>query len=103
MEKPYIIPQDYGNRTDVRWLKVQNDEGRGLQFRGDVPVNFSLHKYSTDNLSRAMYRYQLEESPGTILNLDYRVSGVGGTAVRQLQQYRLQAEERSYQLKIKPF
>jgi len=25
---PYIIPQEYGNRCDVRWLKVQNEECR---------------------------------------------------------------------------
>ena len=103
MVEPYIIPQDYGNRTDVRWVKVTNGEGRGLQFQGEVPLNFSLHPYTTDNLSRAMYTYQLEEAPGIILNLDYLVSGVGGTAVRQLQQYRLPAEKRTHQLKIIPF
>ncbi|MGW8316250.1 MAG: beta-galactosidase small subunit-related protein, partial [Bacteroidales bacterium] len=103
MVESYIIPQDYGNRTDVRWLKVQNEEGNGLQFKANIPVNFSLHKYSTDNLSRAMYSYQLEEAPGTILNLDYQVSGVGGTAVRQLEKYRLKPEERTYTLKINPF
>ncbi len=30
MYVPYIIPQDYGNRSDVRWLKVLNDTGSGL-------------------------------------------------------------------------
>lgn len=103
MYEPYILPQDYGNRTDVRWLKVHNDDGKGLQLEGDIPVNFSLHKYTTDNLSRAVYSYQLEESSHTILNLDFQVSGVGGTAIRQLQQYRLKPETRNYQLKIIPF
>ena len=103
MYEPYIIPQDYGNRTDVRWLEVHNGEGNGIRFEGDHPVNFSLHKFSTDNLSRAMYTYQLEEAPHTVLNLDYLVSGVGGTAIRQLQQYRMQAEARTFKLTIKPF
>jgi beta-galactosidase len=103
MYEPYIIPQDYGNRTDVRWLKVGNGEGKGLQFQGDVPLNFSLHKYTTDRLSRAVYTYQLEEAPYTVLNVDYQVSGVGGTAMRQQQRYRLKAAQRSYRLKITPF
>jgi len=103
MYEPYIIPQDYGNRTDVRWLKVQNGEGKGLQFEGDVPLNFSLHKYTTDRLSRAVYTYQLEEAPYMVLNVDYQVSGVGGTAMRQQQRYRLKAAQRSYRLKITPF
>jgi beta-galactosidase len=89
MYEPYIIPQEYGNRTDVRWLKVQNAEGKGLQIKGDELFNFSLHKYSTDNLERAMYTYQLKEAPHTILNVDSEVSGVGGTAIRQLQKYRV--------------
>lgn len=100
---PYIIPQEYGNRTDVRWLKVQNTEGKGLMITGNKLINFSLHKYSTDNLSRAMYSYQLKESPNTILNLDYEVSGVGGTAIRQLQKYRVRPGVKNYKLTIKPF
>ena len=103
MYEPYIIPQEYGNRSDVRWVKVQNDQGNGLLFEGEVPVNFSLHKFCTDNLSRAVYTYQLEEASHTILNLDYEVAGVGGTAIRQLQQYRLKPDGGTYRLKIKPF
>ncbi|MDF1576276.1 MAG: glycoside hydrolase family 2 TIM barrel-domain containing protein [Bacteroidales bacterium] len=103
MYEPYIIPQDYGNRTDVRWLKVQNEDGKGLRIEGDGLLNFSLHKYTTDNLSRAVYTYQLKEAPNTILNVDYAVSGVGGTAVRQLENYRLKPVERSYKLTITPF
>jgi len=101
--EPYILPQDHGNRTDVRWLKVYDAQGRGLLISSASPLNFSLHKYSTDNLSRAVYTYQLQEAPHGILHVDYRVSGVGGTAVRQLQPYRVQAREGVYSLQIKPF
>jgi beta-galactosidase len=100
---PYIIPQEYGNQTDVRWLKVQNEDGKGLLIKGNELLNFSLHKYSTDNLSRAMYSYQLNEAFNTILNVDYEVSGVGGTAIRQLQQYRVMPGVKKYRLTIKPF
>ncbi len=103
MFEPYIIPQEYGNRSDVRWLKVQNEEGRGLLIKGDELLNFSLHKYTTDNLSRAMYTYQLDDAPNTILNVDYEVSGVGGTAIRQLQKYRVRPHVGKYKLTIKPF
>jgi len=100
---PYIMPQDYGNRTDTRWLKIQNNDGKGLLIKGGEQFNFSVHKYSTDNLSRAMYSYQLQESPNTILNVDYEVSGVGGTAIRQLQKYRVRPGVGNYKLVIKPF
>jgi beta-galactosidase len=103
MYEPYIIPQEYGNRSDVRWLKVQDEKGKGLLIRGDNLLNFSLHKYTTDNLERAMYTYQLKEAPHTILNVDYEVSGVGGTANRQLQKYRVMPGVKKYSLIIKPF
>ncbi len=103
MYTPYIIPQDYGNRTDVRWLKIQNEDGNGIMIKGENLINFSVHKFSTDNLSRAFYTYQLEEAPNMILNIDYEVSGVGGTANRQLQQYRVKAHPGKYKLTIKPF
>ena len=103
MYVPYIIPQEYGNRCDVRWLKVENSEGKGLMIKGDEWLNFSLHKYTTDNLSRAMYTYQLKDAPNTILNVDYEVSGVGGTAIRQLQKYRVRPHTGKYKLTITPF
>ncbi len=103
MYVPYIIPQDYGNRTDVRWLKIGDAEGKGLMISSDNPLNFSLHKYTTDNLDRAMYTYQLDEAPNTILNVDYEVTGVGGTAVRQLQKYRVLPGVKQYKLTIKPY
>lgn len=103
MYVPYIMPQEYGNRSDVRWLKIQNKEGKGLLIKGDELINFSLHKYSTDNLSRAVYSYQLKESANTILNIDYEVSGVGGSAIRQLQKYRVRPGVKKYKLTIKPF
>ena len=103
MYVPYIIPQEYGNRCDVRWLKVENEEGRGLLIKGDELLNFSVHKYTTDNLSRAMYTYQLQEAPNTILNVDYEVSGVGGTAIRQLEKYRVKAGVMKYKFSITLF
>ncbi len=103
MYVPYIIPLDYGNRTDVRWLKVHNGKQKGMLISSDQLLNFSLHKYSTDNLDRAVYTYQLKESPTTVLNIDYEVTGVGGTAQRQLQQFRVRPGIKKYKLQIKPF
>ena len=97
------MPQEYGNRSDVRWLKVENDDGKGLLIKGSDLLNFSLHKYTTDNLSRAMYTYQLQDASNTILNVDYEVSGVGGTAIRQLQKYRVRPGVWNYKLSITPF
>lgn len=103
MYEPYIMPQDYGNRSDIRWVKVEDKQGRGLLISGDQLLNFSLHPYTTENLSRAVYNYQLREAAHMTLNLDYRVSGVGGTALRQLQAYRVKPSVINHRLRIKPY
>ena len=100
---PYIMPQDYGNHTDVRWLKVSDKKGNGMMIKSDRLLNFSFQKYSTENLSRAVYTYQLNEAPFNTLNMDYEVSGVGGTSIRQLEKYRVKAQVKTFRLTLKPF
>jgi beta-galactosidase len=99
---PYIIPQDYGNRCDVRWLTLVNGEGRGLAVAADGLFNFSAQKYSTDQLDRAHYTFQLKEEDVVTLNLDHRVSGVGGTANSVLNPYQVAPGEFSFTFRIKP-
>jgi beta-galactosidase len=103
MYEPYIFPQEYGNRCDARWLKIHNKGGKGLLIKSETGVNFSLHKFTTDNLERANYTYQLKEAPNTILNVDFEVTGVGETATRQLLKYRVLPDVKQNKLTIKPF
>ena len=35
MYVPYLIPQDYGLRTDNRWVKMADGNGIGLEFKGN--------------------------------------------------------------------
>ncbi|MDZ7724696.1 MAG: hypothetical protein U5R06_18280 [candidate division KSB1 bacterium] len=88
---------------DVRWLRIMNDAEHGLLLRSDQLLNFSLHPYSTDHLSRAVYRFQLQRAPFNTLNIDFDVTGVGGTAIRTLPKYRVQPVEQTYNLEILPF
>lgn len=80
MYEPYLIPQDYGLRTDNRWIRMTDDEGRGLMFSMDRLFNFNAYDMSTENLTKAVYPYQLRRGETITLNLDYETSGVGDTA-----------------------
>ena len=99
---PYIIPQDYGNRCDVHWFKLSNEEGRGLQVSSDELFNFSAQRYTTEHLDRAHYTFQLKEEEVVTLNLDHRVTGVGGTANSVLNPYRVAPGEFEFTFSIKP-
>ena len=80
MYEPYLIPQDYGLRTDNRWVRLTDGSGAGLEFSMDAPFSFNAYDCTTDNLTKAVYQYQLVRGGDITLNLDYVTSGVGCTA-----------------------
>jgi beta-galactosidase len=100
---PYLVPQDYGNKTDVRWVSLANSEGVGLLASGKKLISVSAQHFGTDNLSRAWYPFQLKPLSGITLNLDHRVSGVGGTAVSVLNAFRTFPQPYSYSVRLRPF
>ncbi len=102
MYEPYLMPQDYGLRTDTRWLRLTDDNGTGLQFEMDELFNFNAYPYSTDNLTKAMYTYQLQKQDGITVNLDYATTGVGCTARGVFPSYRAQVQQYKRTVTIKP-
>ena len=68
----YLVPQESGNHTDVRWMKVTDDEGRGLLFslpareEGSSAENpdgmdVSVSPWSPHELEEAMHFMELPE------------------------------------------
>jgi len=100
---PYLIPQENGNKTDVRWASLQNANGTGIRISSDELFNFSAQNTESDNLSRALYPFQLKPFDGITLNLDYALSGVGCTAISVLNKYRVMPSEYQFQLVFEPF
>ena len=103
MTEPYLVPQDYGCRTDNRWVKLETADGTGLQFSGSDLFNFSTQAYSVENLTRARYPYQLQPMEGYTFNFDYATSGVGCTAISVLDKYRVLPQEYHFTIQVKPF
>jgi beta-galactosidase len=103
MTEKYLVPQDFGLRTDNRWIRLESAEGFGLEFKGSKLFNFSAQPFSTDNMTRARYPYQIKAFDGTTFNFDYATSGVGCTAISVLNQYRVLPGVYSYTMQIKPY
>lgn len=102
MYEPYLIPQDYGLRTDNRWLRMTDAAGNGLQFQMNELFNFNAYPFSTENLTKAAYTYQLQEQDGITLNLDYSTSGVGCTARSINSAYRTYPQAYDREIIIQP-
>jgi len=102
MYEPYLIPQDYGLRTDNRWVRMTDESGTGLEFRGNKLFNFSAHPYSAENLTKALYTYQLQPFNGITFNLDYATSGVGCTATGVFPEYQVMPQRYDFVVTIRP-
>ena len=88
MYEPYLMPQDYGLRMDTRWVRMTDASGCGLEFSMDQPFAFNAYDCTTDNLTKAVYQFDLQRGGDITLNLDYATSGVGDTARGILGAYR---------------
>ncbi|ELZ05976.1 beta-galactosidase small subunit [Natrialba asiatica] len=84
---PYVSPQEYGNKTNVRWATLATGRGVGLDAFGYPQVNVSAHDVA--NLDRARFEYQLESRDGVVCNVDHAVTGVGGTPVQARSEHRV--------------
>lgn len=76
----YEWPQENGNRTDVRRLRLKSSAGRdnGLDVHMETPFNFSLRKFSIEDLDLAKHPHELIElADENELNLDYAQHGLG--------------------------
>jgi len=102
MYVPYLIPQDHGLRTENRWVKMLDEKGSGLEFKGNDLFNFNTYAFSTENLTKSLYTYQLHPFEGITFNLDYATSGLGCTARSVFTQYQVLPQPYSFVLSIKP-
>ncbi|MDO4268462.1 MAG: glycoside hydrolase family 2 TIM barrel-domain containing protein [Eubacteriales bacterium] len=75
----YLVPQECGNRTGVRWLKVFDRQGRGLCFTaGDRPLDVNVLPFTALELENAMHREELPTPHYTVVSILGAQRGVGG-------------------------
>jgi beta-galactosidase len=73
----YMVPQECGNKTDVRWASVTDRKGRGLLFTGDR-INFSALPYTPHEMENARHPYELPQVHHTVIRISKQQMGVGG-------------------------
>lgn len=101
---PYIMPQENGNKTDVRWVSLTNSSGLGLLAVGMPLMEASAHHYTTEDLTRAKHTYELKRREEITLNLDYKQLGLGGGSCGPdtLPKYLVKPEHVRFSIRLKP-
>jgi hypothetical protein len=102
---PYVYPQEHGNRTDIHWVSVTNQRGMGIFAAADNPLNFSAHRFSTEDLEKARHTDELTWRDEVYFNLDYRQNGLGSGSCgpKVLPQYELHPDKFCFTVRLKPY
>ncbi|MNK09195.1 Beta-galactosidase [compost metagenome] len=107
---PYVMPQETGNKTDIRWMEIRNKHGQGLFFTADSTFSMSALHYFDKDLDDGPKRQQrhaadLVKRKQTQVNIDLRQMGVGGInswGAWPLHEYTLPYKDYSFSFVIKP-
>lgn len=91
MAEPYLVPQETGNRTGVRYAEVTDHRGHGVRFTAAYfedpedpesskpgSMEFSALPYSPEMLEEARHPYELPRSQFTYVRCSLKQMGIGG-------------------------
>jgi beta-galactosidase len=107
---PYVRPQEFGNKTDVRWVSLTNRDGVGLLAMG-IPLVCAtatqMPRGAYDGARDGSQQHTTDMRPQDCvsLNLDWRQMGVGGDTswgAPVHPEYTLPAQPYAYSFRLRP-
>lgn len=107
----YVRPQENGNKTDVRWVALQNKNGAGLMVIGDPLLSVNAQNYTIedfDAFEKNENKHTIDVKPRELvtLNLDFKQMGVGGDdswGSTPMPQFMIKPRIYSYRFILRPF
>ncbi|MDF2612742.1 MAG: beta-galactosidase [Clostridia bacterium] len=73
----YVVPQECGNRTGVRWAEVTNDKGEGMLLQAEE-MELSVLPYTPHELENAYHQHELPPVYYTVIRASLKHTGIGG-------------------------
>ena len=115
-EFKYLHPQEYANRTGVRWTSLTNDNGDGLLIAADGTMDSGATRYQPEAMgignranganAKGRHIFQIEKSDNIVLTVDEMQRGLGNNSCggsTALPQYRLDSSaNHSHTFRIVP-
>ena len=75
---PYIRPQEHGGHEDVRWVRLLDEAGRGLELRFDErPLHVSVSRFTAQDLATATHDVELVPRETITVHVDAAHRGLG--------------------------
>ncbi len=105
MTVKYLMPQEHGNRTEVRYVAVSGEKSGLIASAVSHNFEFTASHYTGTDLFAAWHWNEIEKRPETVLCLDYRQRGLGTQSCGPdtLEKYKLYPGVYSFEFKLRPF
>ncbi len=113
----YVRPQESGTKTQLKWFRVLNDNGTGLEISSDAPFSASALPFSTEqmdceksgtrhSLKLKAIAFENQRSNGqTWVNFDLVQMGLGcidSWAALPREEYRIKPQEMTFNYVLRP-
>jgi beta-galactosidase len=102
----YVVPQENGYRTEIRWIALLDDNNNGLVVTGDKLLGASVWPYTQDRLIKGKHINELyPRDENLTVSLDYKHMGIGGGGCGNMPPENLIPgdETYSYSIILKPY
>ncbi len=73
----YLVPQECGNKVDVRYAKITDERGRGIYLMGDK-LSLSVLPYSPHEIENALHPTELPPIHYTFIRVGLAQMGIAG-------------------------
>ncbi len=80
LQTPYVMPQENGHRSDVRWAELTDRTGAGIRIDGDPSFGLTARRWTTEQLDRARHTDELTDGGAVFLTLDAAQHGIGSAS-----------------------
>lgn len=108
----YVLPQESGNKTEVRYWQVKDENGKGLEFYSFAPMECSTLNYLASDLDDGWDKNAHQSHSGDLTPRDFSVvklaarqrglACVNSWGAIPLEQYRMPYQDYSFTYVIRP-
>ena len=102
----YVMPQENGNKTDVRWIRILDNAETGLKITGKQLMEVNIQDYSQHALNNSKTSHSLIRSDQIYVNIDLKQMGLGGDdswTPRVHEEYQLKDKHYHFGYRLDPF
>lgn len=101
----YSRPQENGNKVDVRWFTLTDEDGLGIKVTAGDTLSINAQHYAKSDIDSKKYTHELTKSENIFLNIDKAQMGVGGNdswGQTCMDPYKIHSKPMKYSYTISP-